>query len=279
MSAGDEVAILFMTHKWSNGIASRFTRLWAEMSQTVKCFLLVQDGDAAMLKKWEGHLKSIGAGSALVIFNPGKLESGLGYRCLTEKGLVPGSAHYPVIAFSLLTAYKYYWLIEYDVEYRGFWPDFFDKFSNCDTALLGSHMQTYEEYPNWILWKHLSYPSAVTVDRQDLRKAFLPVYRISREALMCIHRAHLSSWQGHFEVLVPTVLRLNGLSMMNLNEVFPCYLGTHQDFCTDTALQSTVRYFPDISFYEFVNREIAPLLFHPVKQDWTFLTMSPKSGY
>lgn len=109
-------------------------------------------------------------------------------------------------------------------------------------------------------------PPGRVVDRRDLRRAFLPIYRISREALACTHAAHQSGWRGHFEVLVPTVLRLHGLSVQDLNEVTPCYQGHRQEPCEDTHLQSTIRFKPGVSLYEFANRDSAPLLFHPVKE-------------
>ena len=66
---------------------------------------------------------------------------------------------------------------------------------------------------------------------------------------------------------MPTVLRLNGLVVKDMNAVAPCYAGSQQDACVDTLVQSTLRYRPAVSYYEFVHRGQLPLVFHPIK-DW-----------
>jgi len=263
--AGD-LAILFLTHKWSKPAAMRFARLWREMSGSVDCFLFLQDDGGEVQQQWKHFLQSLGASRSLILFKAETLEDVLGYTCFSSRGLQPGSVHFPLLAVGRHTHYRHYWLIEYDVEYRGLWSDFFRSFAQCDTSLLAAHVRPVEETSGWHWAKAIHPPAGGAIDRQELRRAFLPIYRLSKEGLDCIDASHQAGWRGHFELLIPTVLTLNGLSVQDLREVAPCYLAGRQGLCEDTLEQSTIRYRPGVSLDEFANRGTSAVLFHPVKE-------------
>ncbi|MBD3628545.1 DUF3405 domain-containing protein [Cyclobacterium sp.] len=127
--------------------------------------------------------------------------------------LVPGSNHFPLLKFYLShPQYDYYWCIEDDVAFSGDWGAFFEAFSSLDTDFISSHIRRYKEEPEWPWWPALAHPYTVIPQEQRIR-SFNPIYRISRQALELIHKALLSKWCGHHEVLIPTLLYESGLSI------------------------------------------------------------------
>ena len=58
----------------------------------------------------------------------------------------------------------------------------------------------------------MAHPYFVIPQEQRLR-SFNPIYRISRNALELLHKALLSKWCGHHEVLIPTLLYESVLSI------------------------------------------------------------------
>lgn len=261
-----DLAILFLTHKWSRPIALRFARLWREMAGYTDCFLLLQDDGGEVRQRWARFLKKLGATGAMILFKADGLESALGYKSNSSRGLLPGSVHFPLLAVGRATHYRHYWLVEYDVEYRGKWSEFFGAFGHCDADLLAAHLQSFEDNPGWGWWKGFHPPPDARIGREKFRKVFMPLYRVSSAALACTDAAHRAGWRGHVEALMPTVLGLNGLSIQDLNAIIPCYLGDCQEPCNDTHAQSSFRWRPAVSYYEFVHRGQTPLLFHPVKE-------------
>lgn len=127
--------------------------------------------------------------------------------------LVPGSNHFPLLKFYLSHPhYDYYWCIEEDVVFSGDWKAFFEAFSSLDTDFISSHIRRYQDEPEWPWWSALAHPYSTIPQEQRIR-SFNPIYRISRNALELLHRALLSKWCGHHEVLIPTLLYESGLSI------------------------------------------------------------------
>lgn len=127
--------------------------------------------------------------------------------------LVPGSNHFPLMKFYLSHPhYDYYWCIEDDVDYSGDWSAFFEAFSSLDTDFISSHIRWYEEEPEWPWWPALAHPYTAIPQNQRIR-SFNPIYRISRQALELLHKALVSKWCGHHEVLIPTLFYESGLSI------------------------------------------------------------------
>ena len=103
-----------------------------------------------------------------------------------------------------------------------------------------------------------------------LRKAFFPVFRISRAAIAKVDQGHRAGWLGHFEVLVPTLLAREGLAVQDLRATHPCYVGASQNPSPILPLQASLRWRPKVSRAEFSQRGSGALLFHPVKDNWAF---------
>jgi len=259
-----------MTHQWSWSIAKRFTRLLSEVNQKVDCFLLLHDDEGSVCQQWLQFLESIGAQTQLKRFSPKNLTMQLGYPYLNGLQMLPGSVHFPLLNFSRSYRYQYYWVIESDVEYRGNWLTFLNTYRECQAALLGAHIHCHRECPTYWWWNSLTLPSDIHLAVDDLHKAFLPICRLSADALDLIDEAHRLGWRGHQEVLIPTVLHLNGQAIQDFSQTAECYLGDSQNPCWSRTRLSTLRWRPEITLDEFINRGHGPLLFHPVKQDWVF---------
>ncbi len=262
------VAVCYLTHLWSPSIAHRFDRLRRELGAGADCFVLLQDDHGSVTAQWKAFLAAQGAPQALAPFDPEDLLERLGYRWFDRS--IMGSTHFPLLDHAKTRSYSHYWLIESDVEYRGDWGAWLGAYRHCDTDLLASHFRSHADWPRWGWWRTLGVPRGALVAIRDLRRAFLPVLRLSRSALAAIDLAHQAGWRGHFEALIPTVVHLQGLSMQDLCALSPCYLGDIQDPCADPARQSTMRWRPEIRVDEFTGRGEGPLLFHPVKEIWAF---------
>jgi fermentation-respiration switch protein FrsA (DUF1100 family) len=138
----------------------------------------------------------------------------LGYD-LPQKSLLPGRNHYPLLDFYRNNRdYDYYWVIEYDVRFTGAWGSFFNTFSSFDHGFISSVISPYHEQPEWVWWSTLTHPQQ-KIPLQACWRAFNPIYRISGAALDYIDRALSNGWQGHHEVLLPTLLHHKGFKLLD----------------------------------------------------------------
>jgi hypothetical protein len=100
--------------------------------------------------------------------------------------------------------------------------------------------------------------------------SFNPIMRISNAALQTLHRQLSAGWQGHHEVLIPTLLNFAGHSLMDFGgegkyvpESWRNRFYENPNTGTENASDtSTIRYRPVIDKLE-MNK---PLLYHPVKE-------------
>ena len=262
-------AIVFLTHAWTPAVARRFERLWRETSSFADCYLLLQDDDAEVLSLWQSTLQDFGATGAMFRFSSATLPTQLGLRYFGLRDVL-SNAHFPLMLFARAHPHTHYWQVEHDVEYRGPWHEFFDAYRDSDSALLAAHFHKWADWPEWMWWPSITTPQQVKVPADSLYKAFMPVVRLSQRALQDVEQAHRQGWMGHFEALVPTVLLMNGHKLEDLNVRRPCYIGGFQDPIPLLPLLSTLRCRPPVDIGEFCNRGQGALLFHPVKDAWTF---------
>ncbi len=274
-------AVLYLAHKWSESIGQRFLRLRREVGAFADCFVLLQDDGGEVLRQWTTFMREHGAPDALAPFDADQLPTQLGHRYF-GRGRVMGNTHFPLLAFARTRSYRHYWQLESDVEYRGNWLSFLGSYRHCETPLLSSHIHTFHEWPTWGWWRSLRLPPGVQVKVSALRKAFFPVFRISAGGIEAVEQAHGSGWLGHFEVLVPTALVRAGLAIEDLCLLNRCYVGPSQNPNPILNIQSTLRWRPEVSLNEFNHRGSGPLIFHPVKENWSFdgkgIVRWPESG-
>lgn len=259
-------AILYLTHRWEPVHARRFGRLREETRTLGDSFVLMQSSarDAA----------HEAAGMAfLSVFDPAALPAALGYPYLTKRGIVPGCTHYPLIDFARKHEYDHYWLIENDVEFSGNWSRLIGACARDQADLVAAHVMRHEADPAWIWWRYIAAPRQRPLDVSRLLRAFFPVYRISRKALLHVDRMHRAGWRGHYEALVPTLLSAAGMSVRDFRQFGQFYLGSRQDpphMHGRPDQLSTLRWRPPVTRDEFTHRFSDNVIFHPVKQAWTF---------
>jgi hypothetical protein len=137
------------------------------------------------------------------------------YSSVLGQTLVPGNCHLAFLDFYRRhPGFQYYWLIEYDVMMTGDWQDFFGAFSDLHADLLASHLRTRDEEPDWYWWNTMAPPKGQAM-ASELIRAFCPIQRMSRRALELLETKAKEGWGGHFECLVPTLLRDNGYSLVD----------------------------------------------------------------
>jgi hypothetical protein len=107
--------------------------------------------------------------------------------------------------------YDYYWVMEYDVRFTGHWMDFFQHFAGNESDLLATTLFDYDFRPDWDNWNTLKSPRVVA--NQERVRALFPLYRISSAALRALHQAYCEGWSGHYEVTIPTVLKMQGFKL------------------------------------------------------------------
>src|SRR5262249_49787363 len=134
---------------------------------------------------------------------------------LKGSGLIRGYndlAYMPALLGPRLAAYRYIWLVEYDVDYAGTWSDFFLSLLPSQADLLGSTILPRSECPGWPPWRGFKSPPQVSPRHQF--RSFLPIARFSRRMLGCYAEAVESgAWQGHMEAIYPTIASLNELAI------------------------------------------------------------------
>lgn len=183
--------------------------------------------------------------------------------------LVPGSNHFPLLKFYLSNLnYDFYWCIEEDVDYTGSWREFFETFSSMDSDFISSHIRRSADEPEWPWWSALAHPYHIIPQEQRIR-SFNPIYRISRRALEILHKALLSKWCGHHEVLIPTLLYESGFSVTDFGgngEFVP--KGFKNKFYVDNTHNKNGMLSDGTMRWRPVFKEVGELkdkLYHPVK--------------
>jgi hypothetical protein len=112
--------------------------------------------------------------------------------------------------FDAHPGFDHYWFIEYDVRYSGPWHELIDAFRNQPHDLLCAHLRDAVEEPDWHWWREIVSPQGVP-ERASLLRGFLPVARLSRDALQTLASAIASGWSGFLEGLIPTLMQDRGL--------------------------------------------------------------------
>lgn len=117
--------------------------------------------------------------------------------------------------------YIYYWFIEFDVIFTGNWNFVFDKLQKDNSDLVCTHIYNYTddlkinklfwENSNFIFWKSLVLPTKY--EHVEKVRAFLPFYRISSRWIDVIEKIINEKWIWHFEILLPTALVINKMSI------------------------------------------------------------------
>lgn len=131
-----------------------------------------------------------------------------------ERWITIHGAIFPVLQEAEESVAEYFWLLEYDVRFGGNWSDLFDAFAASRVDLLGTTITRQAERPAWHWWSSLRTPDA-DQPREKIRGLF-PIFRISRAAVQTVREAILAGWDGHYEVLLPTLIHHRGMSLEDI---------------------------------------------------------------
>lgn len=189
-----------------------------------------------------------------------------------EPTLLPGSCHYPLMSFFLREpTYKYYWFVEYDVEFTGKW---YILMEDCDTSLcdydfLSSHVEKYDTKKNkeWIWWYRRN---RLDVPLTECMKSFNPICRYSREALAYIDLYQKRGFTAHSEVLISTCLHHAGYQIGDFGgtgDFVPHgYEGKFYIPKSNCINGGTMRYRPIYTKDQIKSSGLSNCLFHPSKE-------------
>jgi hypothetical protein len=110
-----------------------------------------------------------------------------------------------------------YWFIEYDVCFSGKWSALFAAFKDSSADLLTTSLRRANNDPNWMHWWTLQPPDPMlSLDSNDKVCGFMPIFRVSRQAMGTIDRAYREGWTGHCEATWPTIINLAGLNLEDI---------------------------------------------------------------
>lgn len=274
-----ETAIVFMTNKSDPSIMDRFREIHSQVSEISTCYVLLDASTPDIEKTWlsycrEHKLENI----PFILFKISDIARELSVRLFSPGRIVPGSAHLPLLWLSLKLKHKFYWFIEDDVVFTGCWDRLITDISADKSDLLCSHLASHRDIPNWTWWSTFKAPSAALKASDPLAlvtKGFFPIYRISARALLKILDCQRAGWTGHFEVLVPTILKYAGYSVADLNRVStsPVYSAGIIRYGEGSDGLSSLRFRPPVSVAE-LRSSTSPTIFHPIKSNTSEISES-----
>jgi len=213
-------AILFLTHFTDSEIIAQYNNIENDCDNEFDIILLYDNtrsdfnpfsySDSDRLRYFTFTLNDLRGMSYQKIKNISTTRNVINNRRIAN------NAEIPILLFYLKNPhYSYYWVVEYDVRFTGSWNDFFSYFSNNDADLLGTTLFRYDVRPNWTHWHFLKTPGR-KLEKADLIRGFLPIYRISNRALAQLHYAYMDGWTGHPEVTIPTILKYSGFRIEDI---------------------------------------------------------------
>lgn len=112
------------------------------------------------------------------------------------------------------------WVVEYDVVFSGRWNELFDTFADTDAGLLATSIHHHGINPAWPNWPTVQPPEdnsgSGPARLEDMVRAFMPLYRMSREAYEVLDAAYARGWEGFYEAIVPAILMEAGLEVEDI---------------------------------------------------------------
>lgn len=251
-------AVILLTHFLDRRIIGKYRRMRESLDAGHDIFLLLQSD----IEDTAGLPEDIRA----VRYTYGDLCS-MDYPAIDMR-IVPGSVHFVMLRFRLdHPGYSHYWSVEYDVEMDGDWRAIFRECAAHDADLIACDIQDFKENPCWYWWNALVLREAM-VPLIKRTRSFNPIYRLSSRALDLLHRRQGEGDGGHFEVLLPTLLKAYGMKLGDLHRRGRYALpGLSRDYYCKEAPQphGSMRHAPAIP--TSCMDGTSGYLFHPVKSD------------
>lgn len=199
-------AILFLSNKSDEWTIDAYNQLLQTINNTGNIDVYF----AYHLHEGEKCPDSIKKCGSIILFTSSILTD-LGYGFVPDN-LLPGYNHFPLLFFyQKYNDYDYYWLVEDDVRFTGSWQYLFDTFANDSSDFISSYLQYQEEERDWYWWDSLESPDYIGQIRKI--KSLNSVCRLSKKALHIIDKSLSNGWKGHHEVLIPTLIYNQGLTL------------------------------------------------------------------
>lgn len=257
-------AVLLLSHFLNDLVINRYKKLYEDLDPLKYETVLLLNMDISHSNDVPAYVNLFTADTYSI--------SCLHYSPL-ESTLLPGSCHFPLMSFFLKEpTFKYYWFVEYDVEFTGKWSVMMEDFDTnlCDYDFLSCHVEEYNTQKNkeWIWWhrgNNLNFPLA------ECMKSFNPICRYSREALAYIDLYQKRGFTAHSEVLIPTCLHHAGYQIGDLGGTgdFVPHGYKNKYYISESGCINggTVRYRPIYNKEQIKNKGLFNCLFHPSKND------------
>lgn len=250
-------AIFFISHVYDATVERRFLTLKKEVSSYGDVYILTEHPDI-----FPSHLQQY-----IQSFNFFELKK-MARNTLSDN-VVPGSCHLFAIEMKKrFSSMEYFWFIEYDVVYTGKWSDFFEAVKEDTSDLIATYVgRKLSNSKHWFWIQTVKYPDGSPLLEEEFYKAFFPLYRISRKGLDVVEKAVSDGWTGHFEWIIPTVLKRAGCTLSEWGGYgFFTPLERRGKWYSRnrTVMLNTMRFRPEIIGYIFLQRK---KLYHPVKTE------------
>lgn len=252
-----KTALLFVTHKMSEGIKMEIDKLHAQACDRATLYVIYQ---ADMLA---------GVSPEGILSHPFALDglNALGYPAWGST-LMDGNFHFVVLDFYRHhPGYDYYWLVEYDVRFNGNWRTFFSFFENRDEDFVTAHVERVEDNPHWPRWGEIELTN-IDLEEKDMLRSFNPICRFSNRALSLLDERCSYGDRGHNEVLMPTLFRHYQLKIVDFGGMGPYilqgrpYLFYKEYVGMDGLRTCTHRFRPT---YQAKDINVPNMIYHPVK--------------
>lgn len=250
--------VLLLTHIYNERIREKFMRLRNELDSS--------DYDVVLLVNTDYSEYGMCRGVKHYVCGVERLNA-LGYTPISDT-VVPGSSHYPLLAFYLDNKqYDYYWCIEYDVEFTGKWNVLMDAFREDESDYIASHIERFNASVNgdWTWWRR---NNNVGYSLDDCVKSFHPIYRCSKAALSYLDEYQRKGVSAHSEVMMATALYNAGYAVEDFggDGEFVRQGNINRFYCGDGSVHGgTLRYRPLYSKDELACSALSDMLYHPLK--------------
>jgi len=263
---GKKLAVIFQTTL----LDKKNLKLYRKLQKGVEgvgdvFFLFDQENGVNRLKGDEEEVKVHSFGISEILK--------MGFSMMSDR-LIPGNVFFAHIHFyEAHPEYDYYWLVEDDVRYSGNWATFFDTFSGYKHDFVSTNLFDYDQHPDWYWWHEFSHPTK-RVELNERLRSFDPIYRMSNRAFRYFAEELRTGWRGHYEQLIPTLLRLRPeLTMMDMGNdgsFTPPELKNkvYKSFPTnDGSGPGATFYFRPIRYFYGAKKNH---IYHPVKRFWPY---------
>lgn len=194
--------VVFITHFLTAEVHTLFERLQKEVPSDldVKLLLIVSGQSGQEIDLPKHPIVCISQGDLL------KLD--LFPKCNSDHWVLAGNLDLAFLEFVRRhPVYDRYWFVEYDVHWEGNWSVFFERFRNSDADVLAASIHKLHDAPQKLMqldYPKLEVPSCLDWHSTDLVKAFLPICRLSRDAIETLRLAYERGLGGHYELTIPS---------------------------------------------------------------------------